>query len=203
MIPPDADGPYVRPMINRRLLLVALHLGLLTLRPSWVVIDWSDPVGWLSAAPPDEAVAALLRSVAALLTGSQIVALTFVGLFALTGHSRLERAACRMLVPVFRVAGPIALVAGTALPAAAMEARIPITPPAVTLVSDLGEPGVPIGTVVVRPGDSMWTIAEDHVEGDPGEYWRQVVDLNRQRFEDVDVIHPGETVLLPPVSGPG
>ncbi|MEX2423398.1 MAG: hypothetical protein WD990_05415 [Acidimicrobiia bacterium] len=187
-------------MAPRLFLLVALHLGLLALNPAWVIIDWAEPGAWLSAAPPEDAVAALLRTMAVALTGSQITALLAVGLFTLTGNGRLEQAARRALLPVFRVAGPVALVAGTALPATAMEARIPISPPPAVQVVDL--PASPVGhdAVIVLPGQSMWTIAAARVDGDPSRYWRRLVDLNRDRFEDVDLIHPGETVLLPPLN---
>jgi nucleoid-associated protein YgaU len=46
----------------------------------------------------------------------------------------------------------------------------------------------------------MWTIAAGRVDGDPSGYWLRLVDLNRDRFEDVDLIHPGDTVLLPPLN---
>lgn len=187
-------------MATRLLLLVALHLGLLGLNPSWVVIDWAEPVTWLSAAPPEDAIAALLRSMAVVLTGSQITALVLVGLFTVTGNGRLEHTARRALLPILRAAGPVALVAGTALPAAAIETRIPISPPPATQVVDLPVAPVPHGVVTVLPGQSMWTIAARQVDGDPSSYWRRLVDLNRNRFEDVDLIHPGDTVLLPPLN---
>lgn len=188
-------------MATRLFLLIALHLGLLTLKPTWVVIDWAEPVAWLSATPAEEAVAAVLRSAAVALTGSQVTALLLVGLFTLTGNGQLEHAARRALLPILRAAGPVALVAGTALPAAGMETRIPISPPPATQVVDLPGAPVPHGVVSVLPGQSMWTIAAEQVDGgDPSGYWRRLVDLNRDRFEDVDLIHPGDTVVLPPLN---
>jgi nucleoid-associated protein YgaU len=187
-------------MAPRLLLLVALYLGLVALNPAWVVIDWGAPIAWLSTAPTEDAAAAVLRAVALALTGSQIIALGVLGLSTLAGGGRLERAARRALLPIFRGAGPIALIAGTALPVAAMEAHLPITPPPVTRVIDIPDADVVSNGVTVRPGDSMWTIAAGRVEGDPSVYWRRLVDLNRDRFENVDLIHPGDTVLLPPLN---
>ena len=180
--------------------LAALHIGLLSLNPPWVVIDWAEPIAWLSAASPEDAVAAVLRSAAVVLTGSQIAALSLVGIFALTGNGRLEQAARRAILPILRAAGPVALVAGTALPAAATEARIPINPPPATQVIDLPAVSIHPGAVTVLAGQSMWTIAAERVDGDPSRYWRRIVDLNRDRFDDVDLIHPGDTVLLPPLN---
>lgn len=60
----------------------------------------------------------------------------------------------------------------------------------------------------VLPGDTLWTIAHDHLTQhhatpvDPGTiatYWRQIIDLNQPRLQslDPDLIYPGETILLP------
>ena len=187
-------------MAPRLLSLAALHLGLLALNPDWVVIEWDNPIAWLAVAPVEEAVAALIRSAALLLTGSQLAALALIGLSTLVGSGRLGRAAQRALLPALRTAAPVALMASTALPVAAMETRLPITPPPVTQVVDLPSSRTPEDAVTVRSGDSMWTIAADRVDGDPSSYWRRVVDVNRDRFADVDLIHPGDTVLLPPLN---
>jgi nucleoid-associated protein YgaU len=186
-------------MTSRLLLLAALHLGLLALNPTWVVIDWTEPIAWLSAAPAEDAAAALARSAALMLTGTQLAALALIGLSTMVGSGRLERAARRALLPILRTAAPVALMASTALPVAAMEARIPITPPPASEVIDLPE-AIVEAEVIVRPGDSMWAIAADRVNGDPSNYWHRLVDLNRDRFVDVDVIHPGDTILLPPLN---
>jgi len=62
-------------------------------------------------------------------------------------------------------------------------------------------------TVVVQPGDNLWTISERHIrsiEADPSPrriatYWASVVAVNRERLRsgNPDLIHPGETVTLP------
>jgi DNA-binding SARP family transcriptional activator len=58
-------------------------------------------------------------------------------------------------------------------------------------------------TCVVRPRDSLWKLAEDHL-GD-GLRWRELWDLNRGRefpdgdvFADPDLIRPGWVLRLPP-----
>jgi hypothetical protein len=55
---------------------------------------------------------------------------------------------------------------------------------------------------VVTAGESIWSIARDRVGVDPvtlHEYWRALCDANRAalRSGDVNLIHPGETVVLP------
>ena len=63
---------------------------------------------------------------------------------------------------------------------------------------------------VVVEGDSIWTIAENHLaegSGEPtnqevAEYVDQVTEANRDRLQsgDPDLIEPGETIILPPVA---
>ena len=55
---------------------------------------------------------------------------------------------------------------------------------------------------VVATGESLWSIARDRVGADPAtldRYWRALCDANRAvlRSGDVNLIHPGETVVLP------
>jgi nucleoid-associated protein YgaU len=66
----------------------------------------------------------------------------------------------------------------------------------------------------VAPGDNLWTIARDRLaevtgrpaaelgEREVARYWLQVVDANRAtlRSGDPDLIFPGETIKLPPVT---
>jgi nucleoid-associated protein YgaU len=68
----------------------------------------------------------------------------------------------------------------------------------------------------VAAGESLWTIAEDHLaetaSGGAGEpttdqvtaYWERVKDANQNRLRsgDPDLIEPGETIALPPVPSP-
>ena len=73
---------------------------------------------------------------------------------------------------------------------------------------------VDIHPYVVKPGDSMWTITADYLAEETGKrpanseisrVWRVVMDLNEDRIRsgDVDLIFPGEELLLPrlPVAG--
>jgi nucleoid-associated protein YgaU len=62
---------------------------------------------------------------------------------------------------------------------------------------------------VVVEGDTLWTIAEAHMPGEPttqevAEYVAQVEKANRHRLQsgDPDLITPGETIILPPVPAP-
>ena len=64
-------------------------------------------------------------------------------------------------------------------------------------------------------GDSLWTIAATQlaqVTGRPAaslttvevtDYWERLCDLNRPRLRsgDVNLIYPGEAIVLPPVGG--
>lgn len=70
-------------------------------------------------------------------------------------------------------------------------------------------------TVLVAPGDSLWSIAEDQVTRRQGSspsdaqivaYWRQVIEDNRDRLVDrgdPDLILPGQRLVLPEVGGHG
>ena len=65
----------------------------------------------------------------------------------------------------------------------------------------------------VIAGDNLWTIARDRLtealgggSGKPtnrevANYWLQVIEANRHRLRsgDPDLIHPGETIVLPPI----
>lgn len=46
----------------------------------------------------------------------------------------------------------------------------------------------------VRPGDTLWTIAVRHYDGDPRE---AVWHLRERNGEAADVLEPGQTLLLP------
>ena len=66
----------------------------------------------------------------------------------------------------------------------------------------------------VRPGDNMWTITADYLAevlaakpstNHVSRVWRVVMDLNRGsiRSGNVDLIFPGEVLILPPISANG
>lgn len=62
----------------------------------------------------------------------------------------------------------------------------------------------PRGLVLVKPGDSLWTIADDELPttattAEISERWRAIYAANRARIgPDPDLIHPGMSLLLPP-----
>ncbi|CAN5322848.1 hypothetical protein BH18GEM1_BH18GEM1_12270 [soil metagenome] len=55
--------------------------------------------------------------------------------------------------------------------------------------------GIGQKTYTVQSGDSLWKIAERHY-GD-GNRWRQIFEANQDQIEDPDVIHPGQTLMIP------
>jgi hypothetical protein len=84
--------------------------------------------------------------------------------------------------------------------AAVPSAGVPSTPPSGPRVAD---------SVVVAPGDSFWSIAEDVVidrggptdEGSVARYWRELIAVNLHGLVDPrnpDLIHPGQRLTLPP-----
>lgn len=96
-----------------------------------------------------------------------------------------------MAAPPTPGATPPAGVSGTGLPAA----------------PDL--PDVDAATWVVQPGDSLWSIAAEVVQGDAGRaveqavsaYWRSLVAANRSGLVDPDnpdLLVPGQHLVLPP-----
>ncbi|HUR08246.1 MAG TPA: LysM peptidoglycan-binding domain-containing protein [Nonomuraea sp.] len=116
---------------------------------------------------------------------------------------------------------PIA-VAGAAAPPPVMR-KLPEDPPATA--PPLPAPAIPIAPVpagdvpapplppapasdhLVRPGDNLWTIADEALSEqfnrpatDPevARYWRVLIEANRDHIPDPDLIHPGEVVRLPP-----
>jgi nucleoid-associated protein YgaU len=61
-------------------------------------------------------------------------------------------------------------------------------------------PAASTTTHVVAAGESLWSIARDRVGNDAVvQYWHEVCDANRATVPsgDVNLIHPGETVVLP------
>jgi hypothetical protein len=55
--------------------------------------------------------------------------------------------------------------------------------------------------VLVRPGDSFWSIAEDHADRtDVAAYWRDLIAANRDRLVDrsnPDLLYPAQVLRLP------
>lgn len=89
----------------------------------------------------------------------------------------------------------------------------PATPVPITPATPPGPPAPPdvsvADTLVVEPGDSLWSIAEealaDAADGRPDDatverYWRRLIEANRQALVDPgnpDLIYPGQSLLLP------
>ena len=81
----------------------------------------------------------------------------------------------------------------------------PITPPIAPVApspAPVAAPGPGATTHVVVAGESLWSIARDRVGADAAAlvpYWRALCDANRAALpsRDVNVIHPGDTVVLP------
>jgi nucleoid-associated protein YgaU len=77
-----------------------------------------------------------------------------------------------------------------------------------------GEPVEADALHTVQPGESLWRIAEHHLEAAWGRpprdaevvpYWRDVIERNRDRLvvaDDPDLILPGQVLVLPTVVAP-
>jgi nucleoid-associated protein YgaU len=66
--------------------------------------------------------------------------------------------------------------------------------------SDARPPVPASDEVVVRPGDSFWSIAEEEADGDVVSYWRALIDANRDRLVDPgnpDLLYPEQVLRLP------
>jgi nucleoid-associated protein YgaU len=213
-------------------------------------LRWSDPVGWLRATTPENALVEVGRVLVLALVAWMVLA-TVLALAARSVDLLLGTTACiaavSHVVPRFIVVMVVAAVATsapvlaqartpmpplgpvrdgrapTALVAPATTAPAPATapvPPPVTAPVAASRPTpaapVPAPTAASRPtpaaprthvvvaGESLWSIARDRVGvgADPDTviaYWRALCDANRATLPsgDVNVIHPGETVVLP------
>jgi len=149
------------------------------------ILPWATAATWHLPGRPEEIVAASLRLTVILLGSGHLAA---AGIRAVGRRPRAARAAVTLM-----------LVATAAVPASA-GVRIPVVPPSAQGFTPTRPPGP---SVVVREGDSMWRIAERRADHDTPAYWRRIVTMNSGRFADVDLIHPGERVLVPPVTPPG
>ena len=180
-------------MIVRTSALVAVLVSLVSIDPQWLTPQWGDFPTWLTGSPPEEVTAALLRLVAIALVSSQLVGLGLAGVGNAVGNGLLARIGRRLVLPVLRSVIPLAVAAGPAVPALASVDPGMVPAP----VAGSFETPPPPQSVIVEPGDSMWTIADRHAPNRVDSYWIRVVELNRDRFDDVDLIHPGDVVLLP------
>lgn len=98
-----------------------------------------------------------------------------------------------------------------AVPAGAAELPLPDRPDVTTQTPQMTQTAsqtlhrpTTSATVVVRPGDSLWSIAADHLPPDApaariATAWPQWYTANRERIgHDPHLIHPGTRLLLPP-----
>lgn len=98
----------------------------------------------------------------------------------------------------------VSLLAGLPLPE---RAAAPATAERRPVVSPGGHPTEEPRATVVRPGDSLWRIAERRLP--PGAEpavvdaaWRRLHSHNRAAVTDPDLIHPGQRLVLPANLGP-
>ncbi len=194
----------------------------------------ATPAGWeawAAARTPVEAAAAVLR-LAALGAAAWLLATTVLGVAAGALRWRgVAAAVARWSPPVVRRVVRSALGAGLASalvagPAGAEAAGPPPTmvllpgddeapPPPPTTVeapSPPPAPPPPEPTVVLVPGDHLWSVAERTLAAawsrEPSDrevtaYWRRLVTLNRADLpdpDDPDLVFPGDVVRLPPVA---
>jgi len=175
------------------------------------------PGSWRAAADaratetvPEVLVAACATGLALCLAWLWVVTSVTVAEVA-TGAAARSGGATRRLV---LLACGAAVVAGTALPAQAsggdgaeVLVGLPLPERAVAPATS-GRPAAPIastvattaGAYVVRPGDSLWSIAHAHPapRGDVETRWRAIWRHNRDVVgDDPDLIHPGQALRLP------
>lgn len=218
----------------RGLALVGTEVAALALlmRLDLPSVEWSALSAWLENVPPEDAVVALVRLAALVTVGYLLVSTALYVLASLTRMPALIRGASALTLPSLRriVDGVVAaaiVVAPTSLafgvsPAAAQPAPPPAHAYSPSPAGDVGRGYTPTpagGTTavtpgptrVVQPGDSLWTIAADHLassrgvavdglrEADIAQHWRWLVELNASALAsgDPDVIYPGESVQLP------
>lgn len=207
-----------------------------------LAIDVTAPRRWLAVAPPEDALAAVVRLLA-LGLGWWLLVTTLAYLLAqLSGLPAAVRATGAVTLPALRRAvgrgisvGVLTGLLATPLPSLAQPVPPPADPPVLLEGATPHPPGVappvttrtpagaerpatdPTGrsdpngrTHRVVAGDNLWTISRDRLASGSttrsdvrrvARYWRRVVEDNhgRLRSGDPDLIHPGETVRLPPL----
>jgi hypothetical protein len=137
-----------------------------------------------------------------------------------SGVRRAVDAVCAASVLVGALAAPVAADVrdGRAVETRPVETRPVETPAPVYAAAPASAPPPPTtaprAEVEVLAGDNLWVIAADALARATGRardaitddevapYWRALCDLNRDRVRsgDVNLVYPGEVLLLPPVS---
>ena len=183
-----------------------------------VLAAGSTPGAWRAAtagagpaAVSDHLVAGCATALSVALAWLWIVTTATVG-GLLTGRTRAGGGVTRRLV---LVACGIAVVAGTGVPAGAaggegreLLAGLALPERAVGPVAHRQPPSVPAARTtpprpdnyVVRPGDSLWSIARAHPDatGSVDRRWRAIWAANRDVVgDDPDLILPGQALRLP------
>lgn len=189
----------VRPLAVWLLVSAAAGTAGLTVPATWGVARAASG----TASVADVLVASCAAALAVALAWLWLVATTTVaGL--LTGRVRTGGTTRRLVL----VACGVAVVAGTNAPALAsggdgreLLAGLALPERAVAAVHRARRPSGPAaaGTYVVRPGDSLSSIALAHPgPGSLDERWRAIWNANREVVgDDPDLIHPGQALRLP------
>lgn len=145
-----------------------------------------------------------VRRVAGLGLSASAVLVTPLPIAGATPAPTVEPVILQRLAP--EVAGPesvVVLERVAPTPAPTGVASLRVLPP-----EEPSEP--PAEAHLVRSGDHLWGLAEhrlaDHLgraptDAEVGPYWRQVVAANPQ-LDDPDLLFPGDTVRIPPVTPP-
>lgn len=148
---------------------------------------------WLTSRSEAEAVMALVRLV--------VVALATY-LLLVTSLAVVARPVLPTPAFVRALVGTAAIGVLAAAPASATTSRVPpelrlLDPPAAAPVPPPAPAPPPRGTWVVQPGDHLWSIAERSAPGDVVPYWVALVEANRDRLADPDLVLPGQVLVLP------
>ena len=53
-----------------------------------------------------------------------------------------------------------------------------------------------------KPADCLWCIAAQPQVYGSGVLWERIYKANRKKVRKADLIHPGQTLLIPPPEGP-
>jgi hypothetical protein len=230
-------------------LTTVVVLARLGSRPPFT-ITWDAPAGWMRAADPVDAVAALVRLVALVAAGWLLAITLACALVDLAGprsspehgvRARVHAATPRAIRRVVDRALLLAVIGLATAPTGAWatsppgvrdgRAAPPDVPASAPTVLPAAPPTAPVGTgatrvlpaatagpsdattVAVAPGDDLWRLAAARLaqatgrsraalsDAEVARYWVVVCEANRTvvRSGDVDLVFPGEVLVLPAV----